>query len=75
MCGHHRPPRWECLSRDSLAAVPEQASYRTERERALEASILGAALGLLLALFARGNSKELAREEAADTGGHRAGNP
>lgn len=32
----------------------EQRSYRTERERALRASILGALLGVLLALSSRG---------------------
>jgi hypothetical protein len=33
--------------------MDEQRPYRTERERAVRASILGAFLGLMLAMFAR----------------------
>jgi hypothetical protein len=41
-------------SREGVAkAMDEQRPYRTERERAVRASILGAFLGLMLAMFAR----------------------
>lgn len=49
----------------------EQRAYRIERERAVRASILGAVLGLVLAMFARQNTGELAGKESADSGGHR----
>jgi hypothetical protein len=51
----------------------EQRPYRTERGRAVRASILGAVLGLVLAMFARRKTGELAGKESADSGGHRTG--
>jgi hypothetical protein len=39
---------------DSLPAMPESHWYPTERERAVRATLLGSALGLLLLLLARG---------------------
>ena len=53
--------------------MTEQRSYRSESERAVRASILGAILGLLLALFVWGRRDQLAREEAPNSGGHSTG--
>jgi hypothetical protein len=41
------------LEADSLPVMLESRSYPTERERAVQAALLGALLGALLALLAR----------------------